>query len=80
MKRFLLLAFVLMISPLAARAQHEYSPLVEKTVNYKDWTLPNLKTDQPSDLRSLVSGKKLVMIVLFRTMVWQLEVRSTGSC
>ena len=65
MKRFLLLAFVLMISPLAARAQHEYSPLVEKTVNYKDWTLPNLKTDQPSDLRSLVSGKKLVMIVYF---------------
>jgi thiol-disulfide isomerase/thioredoxin len=65
MKRLLLLAFLLMISPLAARAQHEYSPLVEKTVNYKNWTLPNLKTDQPSDLRSLVSGKKLVMIVYF---------------
>jgi len=54
-----------MLSPLAARAQHEYSPLVEKTVNYKNWTLPNLKTDQPADLRSLVSGKKLVMIVYF---------------
>ena len=54
-----------MISPLAARAQHEYSPLVEKTVNYKNWTLPNLKTDQPADLRLLVSGKKLVMIVYF---------------
>jgi len=65
MKKLLLLAFILMLSPLAARAQHEYSPLVEKTVNYKNWTLPNLKTDQPSDLRSLVSGKKLVMIVYF---------------
>jgi thiol-disulfide isomerase/thioredoxin len=65
MKKILLLAFVLMLSPLAARAQHEYSPLVEKTVNYKNWTLPNLKTDQPADLRSLVSGKKLVMIVYF---------------
>jgi len=65
MKKILLLAFVVMLSPLAARAQHEYSPLVEKTVNYKNWTLPNLKTDQPADLRSLVSGKKLVMIVYF---------------
>jgi thiol-disulfide isomerase/thioredoxin len=65
MKKFVLLAFVLMLSPLAVRAQHEYSPLVEKTVNYKNWTLPNLKTDQPADLRSLVSGKKLVMIVYF---------------
>ena len=65
MKKLLLLAFILMLSPLAARAQHEYSPLVEKTVNYKNWTLPNLKTDQPADLRSLVSGKKLVMIVYF---------------
>ena len=65
MKKILLLAFVVMLSPLAARAQHEYSPLVEKTVNYKNWTLPNLKTDQPADLRSLVPGKKLVMIVYF---------------
>jgi thiol-disulfide isomerase/thioredoxin len=53
--------------PLAARAQdgHEYSPLVEKTVNYKNWTLNDLKTDKPQDLRSLMQGKKLVMVVYF---------------
>src|SRR5678809_1734184 len=67
MKKLVILVIALMLSPMAARAQgsHEYSPLVEKTVNYKNWTLPNLKTDKPDDLRALVAGKKLVMIVYF---------------
>jgi len=67
MKKFLILIFALTLSPLAIRAQggHEYSPLVEKTVNYKTWALPNLKTDKPDDLRALMAGKKLVMIVYF---------------
>ena len=65
MKKLVILVFALMLSPMAARAQHEYSPLVEKTVNYKNWALPNLKTDKPDDLRALVAGKKLVMIVYF---------------
>jgi thiol-disulfide isomerase/thioredoxin len=67
MKKLSVVIFVLMLSPLAAFAQagHEYSPLVEKTVNYKNWSLPNLKTDKADDLRSLVAGKKLVMIVYF---------------
>jgi thiol-disulfide isomerase/thioredoxin len=68
MKKLLFLAILaLLISPAAAMAQagHEYSPLVEKTVNYKNWTLPNIKTDQPEDLRKLMAGKKLVMVVYF---------------
>ena len=65
MKKLVILVFALILSPMAARAQHEYSPLVEKTVNYKNWALPNLKTDKPDDLRALVAGKKLVMIVYF---------------
>jgi thiol-disulfide isomerase/thioredoxin len=67
MKKLLILIFILNLSPLAVRAQggHEYSPLVEKTVNYKTWALPNLKTDKPDDLRALMAGKKLVMIVYF---------------
>lgn len=48
-----------------AHASHEYSPLVEKTVNYKNWSLPNLKTAMDEDLRALIAGKKLVMIVYF---------------
>jgi thiol-disulfide isomerase/thioredoxin len=68
MKRLLIysavLAFVML--PAVARAQsHEYSPLTEQTVNYKNWTLPNLTSDQQEELRKLVAGKKLVMLVYF---------------
>jgi len=68
MKRlFALIVFALALGPVATHAQdgHEYSPLVEKTVNYKNWTLNNLKDNKPVDLRSLVQGKKLVMVVYF---------------
>jgi len=67
MKRILVLFFVLLLTPLVSYAQagHEYSPLVEKTVNYKNWSLVDLKTDAADDLRTLVAGKKLVMIVYF---------------
>ena len=68
MKKFVIVSILaLALSPFATMAQagHEYSPLVEKTVNYKNWSLVNLKTDKADDLRSLMKGKKLVMIVYF---------------
>ena len=66
MKKLLILSILaLAVSPALAQGGHEYSPLVEKTVNYKNWALPNLTTDQPEDLRKLMAGKKLVMIVYF---------------
>lgn len=68
MRKLLLVSIAaLALSPAAALAQgsHEYSPLVEKTVNYKNWTLPNIRTAIDEDLRSLIAGKKLVMIVYF---------------
>ena len=55
----------LVLSAGVARAQHEYSPLAEKTVNYKNWTLPNLTSAKDEELRNLIAGKKLVMIVYF---------------
>ena len=66
-KLFILSILALVISPAIAKAQaaHEYAPLVETTISYKNWTLPNLMTDQPEDLRKLMAGKKLVMIVYF---------------
>ena len=67
MKKFLIVSILaLALTPVAAMAQasHEYSPLVEKTVNYKNWTLPNLEA-KDQDLRSLMAGKKLVMVVYF---------------
>jgi thiol-disulfide isomerase/thioredoxin len=64
---FVLSLFTLVVSASIARAQagHEYSPLVEKTVNYKNWKLQNLVTKEPEDLRKVMAGKKLVMIVYF---------------
>lgn len=64
-KIFTLTLFLIALVPIGAQAQHEYSPLVEKTVNYKNWTLTGLSDDKPVDLRTLVAGKKLVMIVYF---------------
>jgi len=60
-----ILALVVSASVTHAQASHEYSPLVEKTVNYKSWKLPNITSAKEEDLRSLMAGKKLVMIVYF---------------
>src|SRR4026207_961461 len=68
MKKLLILSILaIALSPSLASAQagHEFSPLTEKTINYKNWSLVNLKTDKPEDLRKLMAGKKLVMIVYF---------------
>ncbi|HEV7473496.1 MAG TPA: TlpA disulfide reductase family protein, partial [Pyrinomonadaceae bacterium] len=64
---FALFVSALALAPAVTSAQdgHEYSALVEKTVNYKNWTLNDLKDNKPVDLRSLVQGKKLVMVVYF---------------
>lgn len=66
MLKLLRLVFLLLVlAPVTANAQHEYSPLEEKTVNYKNWTLTSLTDDKPVDLRALVEGKRLVMVVYF---------------
>ena len=48
-----------------AQASHEYAPLEEKTVNYKDWTLKSVKDGADVNLRSFAQGKKLVLVVYF---------------
>ena len=68
MKKFLILfALIFAIAPMTLRAQgnHEYEPLEEKTINYKDWTFNDLKSGAPVNLRSFVRGKKLVLVVYF---------------
>jgi thiol-disulfide isomerase/thioredoxin len=68
MKKLVLLVLsFLILSPvtLKAQANHEYAPVEEKTVNYKNWTLSDLQTSKPVSLRSLMHGKKLVMVLYF---------------
>src|SRR6266850_7479247 len=61
----IVLALTLLSAVALAQDNHEYSPLVEKTVNYRNWTLNDLKSGEPVDLRSLTKGKKLVMVLYF---------------
>ena len=67
MKKFVLLIFALILTSAATGAQggHEYAPVQEKTVNYKSWTLNDLASNKPVALRSLMQGKKLVMVLYF---------------
>jgi len=67
MKRLTLIFSILFAATVMSFAQdgHEYSPLVEKTVNYKNWTLNDLANNKPTTLRSLMAGKKLVMVLYF---------------
>ncbi len=68
LKTFTLALFMLALVPFTARAQehaHEYAPLQERKINYKDWTFNDVKTNAPVNLSSLTEGKKLVMVVYF---------------
>ncbi|MFN2453240.1 MAG: TlpA disulfide reductase family protein [Pyrinomonadaceae bacterium] len=67
-KRFTFILLILVSVSFTSRAQehaHEYAPLQERKINYKDWTFNDLKTNAPVSLSSLVQGKKLVMVVYF---------------
>jgi thiol-disulfide isomerase/thioredoxin len=67
MNRALLIALALMLSSSALYAQtgHEYAPLLEKEIAYKDFTYKNIKDEKPVDLREFATGKKLVLVVYF---------------
>jgi thiol-disulfide isomerase/thioredoxin len=66
-KLITLVALVFAFLPGMARAQgnHEYAPLEEKTINYKDWTFNSLSDSKPVNLRSFARGKKLVLVVYY---------------
>jgi thiol-disulfide isomerase/thioredoxin len=44
---------------------HEYAPLLELKLDYKDWTFNRLSDGTPVTLRELAKDKKLVMVVYF---------------
>jgi thiol-disulfide isomerase/thioredoxin len=67
MKKFFPLILAVALSTLAAYSQgnHEYAPLQEKEITYKDFTYKNVKDNKPVDLREFATGKKLVLVVYF---------------
>lgn len=65
-------AFALALAlPVASRAQqkdehgHEYAPLLEQKLDYKDWTFKRLSDGAPVNLREWSKGKRLVAVVYF---------------
>jgi len=77
MKRLLFVVILALLSFTAAVAQggHEYAPLKEETINYKDWTFKNAKDDAPLNLRRWAQGKKLVLVAYFAPWCgnWKME-------
>jgi thiol-disulfide isomerase/thioredoxin len=74
MKSFLLFA-ILLLSFTFVNAQHEYAPVQEKAINYKDWTYKQVRDGKDLNLRDAAKGKKLVMVVYFAPWCpnWKLE-------
>jgi thiol-disulfide isomerase/thioredoxin len=74
MKTLVLFA-ILLLSFTAASAQHEYAPLVEKEIKYKDWTYRQVHDGKDLNLLDATKGKKLVMVVYFAPWCpnWKLQ-------
>jgi peroxiredoxin len=54
---------------------HEYAPIQEKKINYRDWTFKRIGTGEPVNLREWTKGKKLVLVVYLAPWCnnWKLE-------
>ena len=74
MKSLLALA-ILLIGFTHSYAQHEYAPLKEHELKYKDWTYKSVRDDKTVNLRDFAKGKKLVMVVYLAAWCpnWKLE-------
>ncbi|HEY8563250.1 MAG TPA: TlpA disulfide reductase family protein [Pyrinomonadaceae bacterium] len=74
MKTLLLFA-ILLLSFTASNAQHEYAPVQEKEIKYKDWTYKQVRAGKELNLRAATAGKKLVMVVYFAPWCpnWKLQ-------
>src|SRR5258705_11463198 len=63
-KAFFAFGFIL-LTVVFGLGQNEQSPLIEKEINYKDWTYKSVQTGENVNLRDSTKGKKLTMVVYF---------------
>lgn len=64
-KRIIILTVLLLGIGFNTFGQHEYAPLQEQKVRYKDWTYENVRTGEQINLREFTKGKKLVFVFYF---------------
>ncbi|MDT7602256.1 MAG: hypothetical protein QOF61_253 [Acidobacteriota bacterium] len=62
-------------APAAPPESHEYAPLQERELGYKNWTFKRAASGDPVNLRDWARGKKLVLVVYFAPWCrnWKLE-------
>jgi len=53
------------IGVITASAQNEQAPIVEKQLEYKNWSYKNVRSAEAVDLREFANGKRLVLVVYF---------------
>ena len=56
---------IIAIAVSAGVAQNEQSPIVEKEINYKNWKHKSVTTGDEVELRKLMEGKKLTIVVYY---------------
>lgn len=55
----------LLICLVTAVAQNEQAPIVEKEIEYKDWTYKTVRSGEDLNLRTVAKNNKLVIVVYF---------------
>jgi thiol-disulfide isomerase/thioredoxin len=58
-------SILLLLVVVAASAQNEQAPILEKEIKYKNWTFKDSRTDADVNLRDLIKGKKLAMVIYY---------------
>jgi thiol-disulfide isomerase/thioredoxin len=56
---------LLLITLTFAPAQNEQSPIIEKDIKYKDWTFKDSRTDADVELRDVIKGSKLAIVIYY---------------
>jgi thiol-disulfide isomerase/thioredoxin len=64
MRYFFALA-IMFFSFSTAFAQNEQAPILEKEIEYRDWTYKSIRTGEDINLRAYTSDKKLTIVVYF---------------
>ena len=57
--------FIICLGISTVLAQNEQAPILEREIEYKDWTYKNIRTGENINLRDFARGKKLVMVVYY---------------
>ncbi|HKP73525.1 MAG TPA: TlpA disulfide reductase family protein [Pyrinomonadaceae bacterium] len=83
MRKLSILILLVVAFSAAVRAvndQHEYAPIEEKKINYKNWTFKRMETGEPVTLSDWARGKKLVLVVYFAPWCnnWKMEAPVVG--